>query len=480
MNNDFKEKNVGFIGHTNAIIQEKAFVEEDGGKCYDLWYYDESIPLDMIVLSDSYYKILKKKKKHYVLDKLLNLLNNENVRIFHELRFAEHFGLTIRKNEVQISSTLHKNMLASDYTVIDLETTGLNVNDSEIIEIAAVRVRNGEISETFDSLIRPCVKIPPYIESITGITNEMVCNEPLCDEVIEAFSDFVGDDIVVGHNIISFDSRILSIYYNDILEKSFDNEMIDTLKFSRKCTISPNDYKLTTLADYFGITYDAHRALNDCITNHQVYERLKPFFDENIAERHTTNRSVHHKQQRSEKTIALATLSALCKDLTNGLTLTDTQILDLHQWMKDNLHLSGNYPFDTIFEKLEVISKGGEITQESREALLSLLQTHTDPVKNKSEDCNDDFTGKIVCLTGEFRFGSRDAVTEVLKNRGVTVSSSVTSKTDYLIVGGEGSTAWACGNYGSKVKKALELQDKGKTIKIIREEVFVKWLNTTS
>ena len=62
---------------------------------------------------------------------------------------------------------------------------------------------------------------------------------------------------------------------------------------------------------------------------------------------------------------------------------------------------------------------------------------------------------------------------------GASVKNSVSGKTDYVIVGGYGSNDWACGNYGSKVKKALELQSKGKDIKIIKEEEFFKCLKET-
>lgn len=369
--------------------------------------------------------------------------------------------------------------LLDNYTVVDIETTGANVNDCELIEVAAVRIRDGKIEDTYSSLVKPDCKIPVFIEFLTGITNDMLKDAPLPDKVLSEFTAFLGNDFVVGHNIVSFDSCVLYDYLRDVLGIVFSNQMVDTLHFARKCDVNPDNYKLTTLADYFGITYDPHRALNDCIANFQIYEKLKPLLDESRIKK-VSSGEPHTKKALSESTIALAELSGMCRTLTAGETIYDEQILSLQKWINENLYLAGNYPFDTIFEKLEEINKDGEITQENREALLSLLQIHSDPVKNKSEDSDVDLTGKTACLTGEFHYGSRDAVTEALKNRGVTVSGSVTTKTDYLIVGGEGSTAWACGNYGSKVKRALELQEKGKPIKIIREDVFVKWLHTTS
>ncbi len=365
-------------------------------------------------------------------------------------------------------------MLVSDYTVVDIETTDCNVNDCEMIEVAAVRIRDNVISDTFSSLMKPYEEIPSFIEFLTGITNEMVCNAPLPYQVLPALDAFIGNDIVVGHNIASFDSCVLYDYYQSILGKIFSNSMVDTMHFARKCTLSPVNYKLATLAGHFGITYDAHRALNDCIANYKVYEQLKPLLDESKLK----NTSDYTKKVFSEKTLALAELSKMNRAIISAGSISDTQILEMQTWMKDNLYLSGNYPFDSIFEKIEEISKGGTISEEDRASLLSLLQIHSDPVRTQSENSEVNLTGRNVCLTGEFQFGARDTITKILINRGVFVMERVTSKTEYLIVGGNGSTAWACGNYGSKIKKALELQAKGKPIKIIREDVLMKWLNT--
>lgn len=68
--------------------------------------------------------------------------------------------------------------LRNDYSVIDIETTGLNPGWDEIIEMTALRVRNNQIVDTYSSLVKPSQTIPPFIEKLTGITNEMVVNAP--------------------------------------------------------------------------------------------------------------------------------------------------------------------------------------------------------------------------------------------------------------------------------------------------------------
>ena len=272
----------------------------------------------------------------------------------------------------------HTNKVVSDYTVIDIETTDCNVNCCELIEVAALRVRDGRIVDTYESLIKPQFPIPLLIEALTGITNQMVQSAPPCEDIIPAFAAFVGDDVVVGHNITSFDSCVLYDYYLQILGIPFTNAIIDTLHFSRRCAISPENYRLTTIAALFGITYDAHRALNDCIANFKVYEALKPLVDEKALKQ--TSGSGTTQRHLSEKTLALASLSQMCRSFTNESSLSDDKILELIRWMDDNMYLAGNYPFDPIFEKISEISRAGSITEERRTELLRLLEEHADPV----------------------------------------------------------------------------------------------------
>nr|WP_312692847.1 BRCT domain-containing protein [Caproiciproducens sp.] len=102
--------------------------------------------------------------------------------------------------------------------------------------------------------------------------------------------------------------------------------------------------------------------------------------------------------------------------------------------------------------------------------MLLLFEQITDPVANScSCDCFD-ISGKAFCLTGEFEFGDRSSVEATLYQKGGIPVSSVTRKTDCVIVGSKGSDAWSNGNYGTKLKKALELQAKGLPIQIVKEQ----------
>ena len=98
-----------------------------------------------------------------------------------------------------------------DYTVVDIETTGLSPDKCEIIEISALKVRNDEIVDTFSTLIKPSKRIDPFIVRLTGITDEMVAEAPKIRAVLPAFMEFVAEDFILGHNV-NFDINF--IYYN--------------------------------------------------------------------------------------------------------------------------------------------------------------------------------------------------------------------------------------------------------------------------
>lgn len=373
------------------------------------------------------------------------------------------------------------NYIINDYTIIDLETTGLSTKSCEIIELAAVKVRNGKIIDTFGTLIKPNVEIPYAVTQKTNITNEMVENAPKIDEKFQDFFDFIGDDIVLGHNINSYDIPILCRYCEELNSDSFNNDTLDTLQFSRKCDIDVPDYKLTTLTNYFGIEHqNAHRALADCIANHECYQRLKELYNPNLCAKNKSTGTRKHISRLSEETKQLQELSCIINDFISDNVLTDIEISSLNHWLNQNQHLSGNYLFDKVNSAVQSVLEDGVITEEEKLYLLNVLSNYNNPVEFYSGNVDElNLDGKQVVLTGDFIYGSRDEVTNKLEMLGASVKSSVSGKTDYVVVGGNGSEVWSCGNYGSKVKKALEYQSKGKDVKIIKEEEFFKCLKET-
>lgn len=159
-----------------------------------------------------------------------------------------------------------------NYTVIDTETTGLFQYD-RIIEVAAARVRNGKIVETFETLINPQMKIGPGATAVNGITNEMVKDCPTFDKIESSLLDFLGRDVLVGHNI-GFDLRFL----NRELENPLFNPYVDTLTLARRYVHDTKNHKLATLVHYFGFDQEQqHRALGDVELTYLVFEKLMDY-----------------------------------------------------------------------------------------------------------------------------------------------------------------------------------------------------------
>ena len=159
----------------------------------------------------------------------------------------------------------------NDYTVVDIETTGMNWNFSNILEISSLKVRNKEIVDEFSELINPHEPIPYFIRNLTGINDDMVYDAPELDEVLIKFKDFLKDDIIVGHNV-NFDVDFLYDNFVKVFNEPLTNNFVDTLRISRKLLPELDHHKLDNLTDYFNIrARDKHRALNDCILTNEVY-----------------------------------------------------------------------------------------------------------------------------------------------------------------------------------------------------------------
>lgn len=162
-----------------------------------------------------------------------------------------------------------------DYVVFDLETTGINQEIDAIIEISAIKVRNHEITEEFSTLVNPGRKIPKAATAVNGITDDMVADAPDIRAAMEAFLSFIGDAVLVGHNIHTFDTNFAYDAAMNSLGRELNNDYIDTLYMARRCLPQLSHHKLTDVSAHFCIeTEGAHRALCDCRMNQRCYEEM--------------------------------------------------------------------------------------------------------------------------------------------------------------------------------------------------------------
>ncbi len=172
--------------------------------------------------------------------------------------------------------------MLTDYVAMDLETTGVNPRMDKIIEIGAVRVRGGVVTDTFCTYVNPGKDIPERIRELTGITNEDVADAPYIEEAMPKLLEFLGEDYLLGHNIIFDYSFVKKAAVNQKL--TFEREGIDTLKIARRFLTKLESRKLGELCSYYQIPLEeAHRAYHDAHAAHLLYQKLGEEFYEKEA-----------------------------------------------------------------------------------------------------------------------------------------------------------------------------------------------------
>lgn len=159
--------------------------------------------------------------------------------------------------------------------VIDFETTGLSPDMGDrATEVAVVVVAGGEIVERFQSLMNAGVRIPPFIEALTGISNAMLGKAPPAAEVMGALAEFVGDLPLVAHNA-SFDSKFLDAEWSRI-GRSRQQEFACSMLLARRVYPAAANHKLGALVSHLGLP-DAgrhHRALADAEMTAHLWARM--------------------------------------------------------------------------------------------------------------------------------------------------------------------------------------------------------------
>lgn len=162
-----------------------------------------------------------------------------------------------------------------EYVAVDLETTGGSPRMDEIIEIGAARVRNGSIVDTYQQLVNPGVGLSPYVRDLTSITDEMLSGAPAIEAVAPAFARFLGDAVMVGHNIACFDSSFL-FYTGERSGAPIANDFVDTMRIARKLHPDWSHHRLSDLREAFGIEDEgAHRALADSMATARALEAMR-------------------------------------------------------------------------------------------------------------------------------------------------------------------------------------------------------------
>ncbi len=312
-----------------------------------------------------------------------------------------------------ISSREHKGKslidFPTDYTVFDIETTGLDPYWSSVIEIGAVRVRNRQIVSEWSTLIKPTiymindddeeVYVDEFIEELTGITNEMLEQAPDASDILGNFFEFIGDDVLLGHNV-HFDIN----FVYDLAQKNstylLKNDFVDLLRLVRKIFPSYPNHRLQTIAEQMGIEKNIHRSIADCLVTQKAFEKTRDYIEQNS--------------------------------------------IDYKLMWRNNRH-NGNY---RKLDLREIVANVDEIDEDSP------------------------FFKKKVVFTGTLEKMQRKDAAQIVVNLGGECQNGVNKETNLLILGNNDYNPLVKDGKSSKQKKAEELKEKGQDIEILSENVF--------
>lgn len=401
----------------------------------------------------------------------------------------------------------------NNYVVIDIETTGYDTKTDKIIELAALRIRDNRITDTFESLINPDIKIDKFISNLTGITNDMLKSAPHLYEKIKEFINFISNDIIIGHNV-NFDINFIYDNSLEILDKPLSNDFIDTLRISRNYVLSEN-HKLKTLATLFDIDYtNAHRALKDCYITYQLYNILKEKVANSpkIVKNHKNdydmteviksllenfvppkNNTFYGKKLLIKYQIKnydedfMQNIARKCGAKVRQLFFEDTDIIVLGTKMYQKYRFDEQY--DSEFkQKAKKLEKNGTLKVISEEEFLTLndiplmdrsKKKTSNRIKAKDILTNIEFVNidnplynKEIVFTGTLEKMTRKEAMQIVVNLGGKNRDNVTRETNFLILGNNDYCKSIKNEKSLKHKKAETYKLEGQDIEVISENVF--------
>ena len=161
----------------------------------------------------------------------------------------------------------------SEYVVFDIETTGLSPTSNRIIEIGAVRIKDGKIQDTFSEFVNPEVPIPYSITKLTSITDAMVQSAPTIEEILPRFLEYIGEASVVAHNA-AFDTGFIRENAKK-LGLTFDSTIVDTMTLAHILLPELGKYTLDRLCKQFGVVNEHHhRACDDAAATAEIFVKM--------------------------------------------------------------------------------------------------------------------------------------------------------------------------------------------------------------
>nr|WP_300004579.1 PolC-type DNA polymerase III [Tissierella sp.] len=224
----------------------------------------------------------------------------------------------------EIISGLEADKDYNEFVVFDIETTGLSAINDSITEIGAIKVKDGEVIDTFSQLVNPERGIPEFITKLTGITDEMVADKPNIEKIIPSFHEFIDGSVLIAHNA-SFDVGFIRENLKRV-DLELSNPILDTLELSRAVFPDLKNHKLNTLSKYLDIQLDNHhRAVDDAKATKDIFLKIMDLLKEKEvtelndlnhlnANKDITKDSIYHVTILAQNLVGLKNLYRLISD----------------------------------------------------------------------------------------------------------------------------------------------------------------------
>lgn len=221
------------------------------------------------------------------------ITDNASVQSYHDVSLASQktgvkaiYGYEanfVQENQLIAINPSSIELADKTYVTFDIETTGLSAIYDKVIELSAVKMKNGEVIEEFQEFIDPGFPLSQQTISLTNITDEMVKDSKTVEQVFDEFRDFYGDAILVGHNV-NFDLGFMNHGYAEQGKPIIKNPVIDTLTLARALHPEFSRFTLDFIAGKLGVELEQHhRAIFDSIATGKVVEKLLETAVENFG-----------------------------------------------------------------------------------------------------------------------------------------------------------------------------------------------------
>lgn len=362
-------------------------------------------------------------------------------------------------------------------TLVFLDVETPNAHNDRICSIGVIKTDlSGVVVDERYFLVDPETHFDDLNMRIHGIRPIDVRGAKTFPELWDTYlSDIMRGCGYVAHNA-KFDLCVLS--------KLFDLYGIDRPKMDYACTLQMAQSssigfascKLPDVCATLGIPLASHHnAADDAAACKAVFwalvseqRRLPDISTYNYRPR--GQRTANPNRPKSESTESMQFLMLLIEDAIKDGDIETDEAMDILDYISGDEKLSSDPSVSSLAALLQKCVIDGSVDEDESKKLMAAFEAALDPTKASSGDV--EFDGKNFVLTGTFDHGTREQMEDFVISKGGTILKSVTKKCDYVVIGGQGSELYALGNYGTKVKKALDWQSKGVPVQIVNESAL--------